>query len=764
MALNDGSELDRLRATIELAPIGLAQFDRTGRFILVNSRFCEMLGCTREHALARTFQELTFPDDLPGCLALTQRLAAGELRRYAVDKRFVRPDGTAIWTRVTVSAVRDERGEILHFVGAAEDISEQVAKAEAQRLAEERLRSALDASVVGAFHFDVRRNSLEWAHGLDRVFGGGGKQTLEDFFAVIHPDDVPEVAATYTRSATEGVEYEDEYRVRWPDGSVHWVYTKGQVARGPDGRPSHIIGAASDITNHRRLEAAIRTREAEFATLADSIPEPSWMSTVDGARTWFNRRWYEFTGQTREEALGFGWLDAHDPALAQEALDSLLETFRKEQRWDRVVRLRRKDGEYRSFLARATPVRDRDGQVLHWIGTNTDITDRLNYEAALQDREARLRRALEVESVGVIFFDNEHRITAVNHAFARMSGYSESEAAGRVLWHDLTPVHGHDVARARAAEFDATGRTTPAEEEFGRPDGTHWWGLVTANRIGPNEGVKFVVDITGRKQAEAALADLLASEQSARERAEHEAALREQVLAIVAHDLRNPVHTIFMAAGLLADLPLNEDRRRQQLELIKRSATRMERLILDLLDMSRISAGTFSVRRSEVRVEGVLAEVQEVFEPQARARGLELVAEVEGDAPPFVGDGERLVQLLANLVGNALKFTSPGGRIALRAQRCGGSVELSVEDTGCGIAPESLPAVFDRFWQAERSGGGAGLGLAIAKGIAEAHGGRIEVASEVGKGTRFTVAVPVEPVLQAPPRHAGGDQPALSAM
>src|SRR5690606_758987 len=115
---------DALRATLELAPIGIAQFDREGRFLLGNQRLCEILGCTREHALARTFQELTFPDDLAECLALTARLAAGELPRYSVDKRFVRPDGSTIWTRVTVSVVRGDGGEPLFFVGTAEDISE----------------------------------------------------------------------------------------------------------------------------------------------------------------------------------------------------------------------------------------------------------------------------------------------------------------------------------------------------------------------------------------------------------------------------------------------------------------------------------------------------------------------------------------------------------------------------------------------------------------------------------------------------------------
>lgn len=729
---------------IDLAPIGLARFDREGRFLYANDRLCEMLGCTRQFALERTFQELTFPDDLARCLELTKRLAEGDFPRYAVEKRFVRPDGSAIWTRVTVSAVRDEAGAVQFFVGSAEDVSDAVAHAEAHRQAETRLRTSLDAAAVGAFIFDVHLNTLDWAHGLDRLFGDLGKRTLEEFFAAMHPDDLPQVMANYGRSATEGVPYEDEYRVIWPDGSVHWLHVRGDVVRGADGRPSYIIGAAADITGRRRLESAVRAREAEFATLADNISQLAWMAGPDGDRTWCNRRWFEYTGQTREQALGLGWMQAHDPDLADEALNTQRSSFASGETWERVVRLRRHDGEYRWFLARAIPVRNDDGTVLYWLGTNTDITDRQLLEDVLREREARLRRALEVENIGVIFFDNEHRITAVNRAFALMSGYADDQAVGRILWHDFTTIRESQHVRERASEFDATGRTKPSEEEFVRPDGRRWWGLVTANRIGPNEGVKFLLDITARKDAEAALAGMLGREQSAREHAEREARLREQVLGIVAHDLRNPTHTIFMAAGVLRDLPLNESERTQQVALIRRSAMRMERLIADLLDVSRMKAGTFAVQRNDVRADTVCAEVREIFDHQAKEAGLTLEAEVEPGLPVFKGDGERLVQLLTNLVGNALKFTPNGGRIVMHARHRGADVEFVVRDTGRGIASEHLPAVFDRFWQAERGGSGAGLGLAIAKGIAEAHDGRIEVASRPGEGAAFTVTLPVE--------------------
>jgi PAS domain S-box-containing protein len=758
------SEQHALRTMIDLAPIGLARFDREGRFLYMNDRLCEMLGCTRQFALERTFQELTFPDDLARCLELTGRLAEGAFPRYTIEKRFVRPDGSVVWARVTVSAVRDNAGAVQFFVGSAEDVSEAVANAEAQRQAEARLRTSLDAAAVGAFIFDVRLNTLEWSHGLGRLFGDSGKRTLEEFFAAMHPDDLPQVTAAYGRSAREGVPYEDEYRVIWPDGSVHWLHVRGDVTRGADGRPSCIVGAAADITGRRRLESAVRAREAEFATLADNISQLAWMAQPDGGRTWYNRRWFEYTGQTRDQALGLGWAKAHDPDLAEEVLNSQRASFARGETWERVVRLRRHDGQYRWFLVRAIPVRDDAGTIVYWLGTNTDITDRKLVEEMLTEREARLRRALDVENIGVMFFDNQYRITAVNRAFSRISGYATNEAVGRILWEDVTATGDSRGLDGRSVEFEKAGRTAPSEEEFVRPDGGRWWGLVTENRIGPNEGVKFVLDITARKAAEAALADTLRREHSARERAEGEARLREQVLGIVAHDLRNPTHTIFMAAGVLAELPLSAAEREQQFALIRRSAMRMERLIADLLDVSRIKAGTFSVQETDVRAEAVCADVGEIFAGQAKDAGLTLTSDVEPGLPVFKADAQRLVQLLTNLVGNATKFTSRGGSIVIQARRRRSDLEFVVRDTGRGIASEDLSAVFDRFWQAERGGSGAGLGLAIAKGIAEAHGGRIEVTSTLGAGTTFTVTLPVEMRTRRDTPRRGESPPSIAAL
>jgi PAS domain S-box-containing protein len=463
---------------------------------------------------------------------------------------------------------------------------------------------------------------MEWADGMQRVFGSATDVKLEEFFARMHPDDREQVMNAYLKSVQDGSDFEEEFRSVWPDGSVHWLHDRARIFPGDDGRPAYIIGAITDITRFKNLEDALRRNEAEFRTLADTIPQLAWISDSDANRAWFNARWCAFFGCRQDDMLGTSWLRVHDPEHSNQILEEQRRAFQGGDPWEATVRLRGKDGTYRWFLSRAMPVRDTDGTTTRWIGTNTDITDRL--------------------------------------------------------------------------------------------------------------------------ESERRLSDLLEREQTARQASEHARSLREQVLGLVAHDLRNPVHTILMASGAVLDIPLPAEEKHKQLELIKRCAWGMERLITDLLDVTRIDAGTFAVKREPITVSPIVSEVIAGFRERAATAGVVLTSVASRDLPMIVADHQRLVQALSNLVSNALRFTGKGGHVEVGARLDGNLLRLTVADDGAGIAPEHLPAVFQRFWQADRTSGGAGLGLAIVKGIVESHGGSVQAESRLGHGSTFSLAIPID--------------------
>lgn len=222
-------------------------------------------------------------------------------------------------------------------------------------------------------------------------------------------------------------------------------------------------------------------------------------------------------------------------------------------------------------------------------------------------------------------------------------------------------------------------------------------------------------------------------------------------VANVSHELKTPLTSIQgFAQALLDDTADTPEARKQAAQVVYDEATRMHRMALDLLDLARLESGTADLEMSDVDMRSLLQNVVEKFAPQADKAGVTLRVDVPNGLPAIVGDGDRLGQAFSNLVDNALKFTPSNGRVLLSAQEAGAGIEVSVADTGSGVPNEALPRLFDRFYQADpsRAGGGhrgAGLGLAIAKEIVEAHGGKIGVRSQVGIGTTFTIHLPLAP-------------------
>ena len=227
---------------------------------------------------------------------------------------------------------------------------------------------------------------------------------------------------------------------------------------------------------------------------------------------------------------------------------------------------------------------------------------------------------------------------------------------------------------------------------------------------------------------------------------------REEVLAIVSHDLRNPLNAVTLGSGLLKMSETLADDDREQIETIEVSARRMARLIEDLLDVTRLEGGKrLPIEPAPVEPAELLREAEEIFRAQAAVGSVTLDYGIDETIPAVFADRHRVMQVMTNLIGNSMKFTPPGGRIDVRAKLVDGEeVLFSISDTGPGIPKENLSDIFSPYWQAKRAERlGAGLGLPIAKGIVEAHGGRIWVEIEPGRGTDFYFTLPVEAVTSA---------------
>jgi len=643
-------------------------------------------------------------------------------------------------------------------------------------------------------------------------------------------------------------------------------------------------------------EKATRESEERFHTLADNMAQLAWMADEKGRRFWYNQRWCDFTGTSLEEMRDEGWQKVHHPDHVQRVVDKISRCFQFGEIWEDTFPLRGKDGVFRWFLSRAIPIRDGDGRVVRWFGTNTDITDLRNVEEALRQREERLNRAQEIAQLGsweldlvdnvLTWSDEVYRIFglqpqefgATYEAFleavhpddrsAVKEAYSSSLREGRDSYEiehrvvrkpngEIRFVHEkcehfrdktgriirsvgmiHDITERKRAEE----KLLASEEKFrsiieNLPLGVHMYELAgdgilrfigtnpAADRIlgidnrqfigqkieeafpplvqteipdkyravatgggawykeestyrddriagafevhcfqfAPGKIVALFQDITSRKQSEEAL-------RLAKEAAEAATRAKGQFLANMSHELRTPMTGILGMIDLALQGELAEEQR-GYLEAVGKSAQALLRILNDILGFSRIEAGMIAFVEEPFLLHEAVRGAVELFDIEARRKGLELVLDITPETPQVMaGDEGRVRQILLNLVGNAVKFTEQG-RVAIRVaagEAVGGGrrqVTFTVADTGIGIPEEKRQTLFRSFSQVDdshtRRFGGTGLGLVISKEVVERMGGTISFTSEAKTGSSFVVTLPLRETVAETPAAAASPAPDL---
>jgi PAS domain S-box-containing protein len=513
-------------------------------------------------------------------------------------------------------------------------------------------------------------------------------------------------------------------------------------------------------------EGALRERaersEAEIRTLIDTIPALAWTARADGWVDFYNRRWYEYTGTTATEMAGWGWQAVHDPVELPGVLARWRQSIETGEPFEMRFPLRAADGAFRWFLTRIQPLRDDDGQILRWFGTSADIDDQRRNEQRLAEAgqreaegQARLIAILEQMPSGVMIAaaPSAELIYANQQARLIFRGPAADDVpatefrARFTAWRPDGTIY--DIADAPLARALRGETIRDLELHFRRPDGSH--AVVRANAAPIRDARGDIVsavtayyDITAEKRL--ALEHERLYQEAGRARAEAESANRakDEFLAMLGHELRNPLAPIVTALQVMEQHDAPGGRERQ---IIDRQVTYLTRLVDDLLDVSRLAAGKIELARQRVELADVVASAVELTSPMFEGRSHPPDVAVAQGGLALDGDPARLAQVVANLLSNAAKYSDPAARIQVTARRDAGDVVLCVRDHGIGIGPDLLPIVFDLFSQEhqaiDRARGGLGLGLAIVRNLVRLHGGSVAAHSEgVGLGSEFVVRLP----------------------
>ncbi|KUG09625.1 PAS domain-containing protein [Solirubrum puertoriconensis] len=397
---------EEMRWVTELMPQMVWVTDPKGYHTYFNQRWIEFTGYTVEQSQGtEMWNNLLHPDDQQRARAIwTHSLETGA--PYEIEYRFKSKEGGYRWFLARALPMRNEQGQITKWFGTCTDIHEQKLASDRLRWSEERYAMASLATNDAIWNWNLETNVVTWNKAIERVFQykpDEVEETSDWWYSHIHPEDAERVVhGIHEVIDRGGKSWKDTYRYRRADGTYAEVIDRGHIAHNEEGKPVRMIGAMQDVSEQRRAAAELRRREQEFSTLADNVAQLAWMAEPNGDIYWYNKRWYEFTGTTLEEMRGWGWEKVHHPDHVQRVLEFVRAAWPAGKAWELSFPLRSHEGEYRWFLTRAVPVHNEQGELVRWLGTNTDVTDmrqmQERLERAYNDLELKITfRTLELE-------------------------------------------------------------------------------------------------------------------------------------------------------------------------------------------------------------------------------------------------------------------------------------------------------------------------------------------------------------------------------
>lgn len=625
---------------------------------------------------------------------------------------------------------------------------------------------ALAALGVGVFQLNPVGRMLRFSARCREICGLSPDEepSEERLLALVHPEDRHLLPALYDAFRPRGPGgFAVEVRVIRPDGMLRWVRMSGRTVfeDSPDGRqPVRCYGTMLDVTERRLTERRLYELDSQLSTFIDGAPGS--IATFDREMRFLevSRQYAEDRGVTPADLIGRQlyevfpniperWRAAHARCLQGAT-----------ERCDLDVYVR-PDGTREWTWWEIRPWYRADQTVGGIVLVSEIITQRLRAQRRLHDSEARLEVAIRAGALGIYDYDLVEKKTTWDARVRELWGVGPHEPISFETF--ISRVHPEDRAATLTLLEESLGAqsngTHSAEYRVVNPqDGSIRWisstGTVFFDQGSAIRLVGIVQDITDRKQAELALAKSAEELRRADER-------KDAFLATLSHELRNPLAPIRTAAEILASPSLTAAQLGWARQVIQRQTAHMASLLDDLLDVARVTRGKLVLKKQKVGLKSIVDSAVEAARPLVDEKGHRLLVSLPAPDVQLTADPLRLSQVLSNLLGNAAKYTEPGGQIELSAQLEGSTLHLSVKDNGIGIPPEALSQIFNMFWQVERPDGrgqgGLGIGLAFVKSLVELHGGTIEASSGGrGCGSELVVHLPAD----APAAEAEAPAPA----
>lgn len=713
-----------------------------------NARWYEFTGVPEGSTNGDAWNGLFHPEDQQRAWEQWRAsLASGQ--PYEIQYRLRHRSGTYRWVLGRALPLKDAQGRILRWCGTCTDIDDARRAADRLQASERRRSIALTAGRMAAWEYDVVSGENSWDERLPNLIRWPASAAA-DWLRTIDPRDKARVEQEFADAIAGKSAYASEFRIVGADGGLRWFSSTAQSVRDETGRVARLIGILQDVTERKQAELDRERDRVLIDTVLASIPAGVVISDAQGRLIRWNAGTARLWGTSPAQpgsitgvaafALCKGWrfpdgkpLEAHDWPIAR-SLERL-------ERVDgELIEIEPFDGSARRVaLFMSAPLLSQ-GELIGSVSVQTDVTAQVRSEQALEAMHARLKEATWAARLGIFECDATKDTLVWDARIREWWGLTPDEPLTvEKFMRGIHPEDREGIQAAMARAYDSAGDGRyDATYRVVHPDGTVRWmhatGQVTFKQGATPRLVGTLRDIS---EAKALTERLLSADRQ-----------KDRFIATLSHELRNPLAPIRTAAQILSSTELKPEQLQWARSVIQRQVAHMSLLLDDLLDVARVTQGKLALRLEPVRLNDVINTAIEAVRPLIDKKGH--VLSVNSPEAPIVVDIDRVrvAQIITNLLNNAAKYSDPGTAITLSAAAQGHRIEVSVHDNGIGIDPAVLPTLFEMFTQVEdsryRSEGGLGIGLALARALAELHGGTLEARSAgLGLGSTFTLLLPL---------------------
>ncbi|MEB3228836.1 MAG: PAS domain-containing protein [Synechocystis sp.] len=756
------------------APVGIFRTNAHGECIFFNEEYSRITTITpARKAQGIQWLDLLHSEDRERVLTTWGEKSANR-EVYRQEFRLCHSQDNIIWVYCHVVPEFDFLGNPMGYVGTMTDVTVQKESEAKLKASEMALAEAQRLAHIGSWSFEIKTQTITWSDELFRMFGRDPQGSEPDYAKYlnhyIHPDDRPILENHVAIAITEGKPYVFDYRALLPDGSMRHHEARGQLERDQEGNPVRLFGTAIDITDRKTyenelqhlnqtLEAKVKERTQELEdsqefvrTILDTIPLPVFWKDRNSRMLGCNQKLANLMGlevssdfhtpkgaeftPTDEEIEKYETDDQRVIASGQPLL-GLEETFTDAQ------------GNQLMIETNKAPLRDSNGEIIGLVGMFQDVTHRRQTEQENISLKERLEFLLAANPA-IIYsaqLNAQFSTTFISQNVESTLGYAPADFLNPPdFW--VSRIHPQDLdCIPKDLDSLLEGINLTREYRFRHCEGHYIWlrdefRLVRDQKGNPLEIVGYVADISALKQAEQEL-------RVAKEAAELANRAKGEFLALMSHEIRTPINGVLGLTHLALQTKPHATLQDYLLK-IQESGESLLQLINNILDFSKIEANRLDLESAPLNLGRVMTKIDSLLRPKAAEKGVALRFVLDANLPELVlGDELRLSQVMMNLVGNAVKFTDEGqvaiaaNVVETRADHI--TLKIIVEDTGIGIAPDKHRHLFEAFTQADnfisRQYSGTGLGLSICKRLVDLMGGTIEVFSEEGWGSRFTVTL-----------------------